>query len=164
MRASKPGSTAGALTACILTRCAAGPAAAQISAQVGAVSASADRAQPQVRVVLERLEDRALGLRERARRRVRRLGQRPAERLDHEVVRLLVERERARLARRADDAARPRRRSRRGARASPQPAQAASCGAKPAASSSLSRKASALARVARAGSASSSASWLASRW
>ena len=57
-------------------------------------------------MVLERLEDRPLGLRERARRRVRRLGQRAAERADEEVVRLLAERERARLAGRADDAAR----------------------------------------------------------
>ena len=62
--------------------------------------------QAQVRVVLERLEDRPLGLGERARRRVRRLGQRAAERADEEVVRVLAERERARLAGRADDAAR----------------------------------------------------------
>ena len=65
-----------------------------------------DGAQAQVRVVLERLQDRPLRLRERARRRVRRVGQRASERADEEVVRLLAERERARLAGRADDAAR----------------------------------------------------------
>ena len=117
----------------------------------------------QMRVVLERGEDRPLGLRERRRRRLRRLGQRAAERADEEVVRVLPERERARLARRAHDAARGPEKPTRCSR-SPHPAHAASCGAKPAASSSLSRKASAFARVARAGCASSSASWLESRW
>ena len=58
-----------------------------------------------MRVVLERLEDRALGLRKRPRRCVGRLGQRPAERLHEEVVRVLAEREGARLAGRADHAA-----------------------------------------------------------
>src|SRR5829696_9834987 len=65
----------------------------------------ANRAQPQVRMVLERLEDRPLGLGQRARRGVRRVGEREPKRADEEVVRLLAERERARLARRADDAA-----------------------------------------------------------
>ena len=64
------------------------------------------RAQPQVRVVLERVDDRPLGLGERARRRVRRLGQGPAERRDHEGVRVFVEREGVGLAGAADDAAR----------------------------------------------------------
>ena len=57
-------------------------------------------------MVLQRLEDRPLGLRQRARRSVGRLGQRAAERGDEEVVRVLAEREGARLAGRADDAAR----------------------------------------------------------
>ena len=58
-----------------------------------------------MRVVLERLEDRPLGLGERARAGGGGLGERAAEGLDEEVVGLLVERERARLAGRADDAA-----------------------------------------------------------
>src|SRR3954468_8959626 len=64
-----------------------------------------DRPQPQVRVVLERLEDRPLRLGERARLGFGRLRERPAERGDHERVRALVECERVRLARAADDAA-----------------------------------------------------------
>src|SRR3954471_12319890 len=64
-----------------------------------------DRPQPQVRVVLERLEDRPLRLGERARLGFGRLRERPAERGDHERVRVLVERERVRLAGAADDAA-----------------------------------------------------------
>ena len=63
------------------------------------------RPQAHVRVVLGRLADRALGLSERARARVRRLRQRAAERGDEERVRLLVERERRRLAGAADDPA-----------------------------------------------------------
>src|SRR5919107_5244611 len=47
------------------------------------------RAQAQVGVVLDGLEDRALGLAQRAvARRSRRLGERTAERLDHERVRV----------------------------------------------------------------------------
>src|SRR5919204_103110 len=61
--------------------------------------------QPHAAVVLERLEDRPLGLGERAGRRFRRVRQRLAERSDQEVVRLLVEPKRARLARGADHAA-----------------------------------------------------------
>src|SRR5690349_8443617 len=68
--------------------------------------APSDRSQAQVRVVLERLEDRALGLRQRPGRALRRLGQRPSERPDEELVRVLLEHERGRLARGADHAAR----------------------------------------------------------
>src|SRR4051794_16837768 len=55
-----------------------------------------------MRVVLERLEDRPLGLRERPCGALRRVGQRPSERAHEEVVRVLVERERTRLAGGAD--------------------------------------------------------------
>ena len=58
-----------------------------------------------MRVVLERLAHRPLDLAQRRGLGRRRLGQRLAERLDHEAVRLLGERERARLAAGADDAA-----------------------------------------------------------
>ena len=71
----------------------------------GTPSARADRAQAQVGVVLERLGDRPLGLRERARRGVGGLGQRAAEGGDHEGVGLLLEREGGGLAGAADDAA-----------------------------------------------------------
>src|SRR5215217_7272365 len=73
---------------------------------MGAILSPADGAQAQMRVVLERLQDRPLGLRQRALRRVRRVGQRASERLDEEVVCLLVEREGVGLAGAADDAAR----------------------------------------------------------
>ena len=56
-------------------------------------------------MVLERLEDRPLGLGERSRFGVGRLGEWPAERGDEEVVGALVEPERARFARAAHDAA-----------------------------------------------------------
>src|SRR4051812_44394858 len=69
-------------------------------------SARADGAEPEIGVVLERLGDGALGLGQGARGGVGRLGQRAAERGDHERVRLLVEREGAGLARAADHAAR----------------------------------------------------------
>ncbi len=126
--------------------------------------ASADAAQPHVGVMLEGLRDRAVGLAERGRRGVRRLGQRAPERGHEEVVALLGEREASPPRRRAQTTppAAPEKPTR--CSGSPQAAQLARCGAKPAASSSLSRKASAVARVARAGSRSSSASWLASRW
>ena len=125
-----PSSTAETVTPSILTR---GPvpqgAAAQICPTVGP-------RQAQMRVILERLQDRPLRLGERARRGVGRLGQRAAERADQEVVRVLADREGTRLARRADDAAggaeKPTRCS-----ASPQPAHAASCGAKPGAEQQL---------------------------
>ena len=58
-----------------------------------------------MRVVLQRVDDRALGLGEGAGRGVGRGGERAAERGDHERVRLLVEAERVGLARAADDAA-----------------------------------------------------------
>src|SRR3954470_24777213 len=67
-----------------------------------AASARAHRAQPEVRVVLERVEDRPLRLRERALGRLPRVGQRAAERGDHERVAVLVERKRAALAAGAD--------------------------------------------------------------
>jgi len=85
MRASKVGSTAGAVTPPILTRDAAGPA---WSGEVGTACAarcgrrSRDGAQADVRVVLERVQDRALGLGERPRRRVGRLGQRLGQRAE----------------------------------------------------------------------------------
>src|SRR3954453_10058576 len=56
--------------------------------------------------MLERLGDRALRLGECAWRRVGALGERAAERRDHEAVRLLVEREGAGLAGAADNASR----------------------------------------------------------
>ena len=74
------------------------------------------RAQPDVRVMLDRLGDRALGLAQRALGRVGRLGERRAERAGEERVRRLVEREAAGLARAADDAAGGAREARRGGR------------------------------------------------
>src|SRR5215208_428625 len=56
--------------------------------------------------MLQGLGDRAVGLRQRVRRGVRGLGQRAPERAHQEVVPRLGEREGARLAGRADDAAR----------------------------------------------------------
>ena len=56
-------------------------------------------------MVLERVDDRALGLGQSERLGGGRLRQRAAERGHHERVRILGERERARLARAADDAA-----------------------------------------------------------
>ena len=66
----------------------------------------ADRAQAQVGVMLEGVGDRALGLGERPRRGVGHVGQRAAEGGDHERVGFFVEREGARFAGAADDAAR----------------------------------------------------------
>ena len=62
--------------------------------------------QPNSCVVLERVGDRPLGLAQRAGVSRRRLGQRPADGVDQEGVRLLGQRERARLAGRAHHAAR----------------------------------------------------------
>src|SRR3954447_9470353 len=73
---------------------------------MAAILPAADRTKADLAVVLQRLEDRPLGLRERARLGVRRLGQRARERGHEEVDGVLVERERARLARGAHDAAR----------------------------------------------------------
>ena len=61
--------------------------------------------QPHVGVVLERLADRALDLAQGALRGTRRRGERAAQRLDHELVRLGGELEAAPLAGGADDAA-----------------------------------------------------------
>ena len=111
--------------------------------------------QVHVRVVLERLGDRPVGLRGDAALRTRRLRQRPGERVDHEAVGLLGEREASpsQLAQTTPPAA-PEKAARWSA--SPQLAQLASSGEKPAASASLSRKASAAPRaLAAAGSASS---------
>jgi len=55
--------------------------------------------------MLRRLRDRALGLAQRARCGLGRVGERAAERGDEEGVRLLAERERGGLAGGADDAA-----------------------------------------------------------
>src|SRR3954462_8753688 len=64
-----------------------------------------DRPQPQVRVVLERLEDRPLRLGERARLGFGRLPERPGGGGGPGRGRALVECDRVRLARAADDAA-----------------------------------------------------------
>ena len=64
------------------------------------------RSQSNVRVMLERLGDRAVGLAQRERARRRRFGERRAERAGEKAVRLLAEREARRLACAADDAAR----------------------------------------------------------
>src|SRR5881392_1225765 len=64
-----------------------------------------DLAQVDAGVMLERLDHRAVGLAQRALGCGGRLRQGAAERLDHELVRLRVERERRGLTRRADDAA-----------------------------------------------------------
>ena len=71
----------------------------------GSGRAGRSRHQPQVRVVLERLRDRALDLPERRRGDNGDLRQRAAERLGHEVVGSLVQREGRSLARSAHDAA-----------------------------------------------------------
>src|SRR5215208_4700923 len=98
MRASKPGSMTGALTAPMMTRRSAIAAArCEVGTNsrpqdAGSGSARADRPQPQVGVVLERLEDRSLRLRQRARRSLGGRGERPAECADEELVRLLAER------------------------------------------------------------------------
>src|SRR6201999_151167 len=57
-----------------------------------------DAAQAHVRVVLQRLADRPVGLRQRRLRGARRLGKRARERVHEELVRLRPERERPRLA------------------------------------------------------------------
>src|SRR5207247_10827902 len=62
-----------------------------------------------VRVVLERLRDRAVGLPQGALRCTREVGQRATERLDEEGVGLRVQREGTRLATGADHSARARR-------------------------------------------------------
>src|SRR4051812_29226647 len=72
---------------------------------MAAILPPAHRSEAHVAVVLEGFKDRPLGLGERARLGVRRLGERAAERAHQEVDRPLVERERARLAGAADDAA-----------------------------------------------------------
>ena len=59
-----------------------------------------------MRVVLDGLEDRALGLAQREVRRGGRLGQRRADRADHEVAGLLAQREARALARAAHGTAR----------------------------------------------------------
>src|SRR4051812_36705389 len=59
-------------------------------------------AQPDMRVVLDRLADRALGLAQRALPGRGRLGERAAQRVDEEPVGVLGQRERARLAGLAD--------------------------------------------------------------
>ena len=69
-------------------------------------ASSGGGAQLHVRVVLERLPDRALDQAQVALLRLGRLGERPGDRRDHEAVRVLGEREGARLAGGADDPAR----------------------------------------------------------